>query len=143
MTIKGRCLKVKIKIISNAPKLESKEIGKFKQTFSEIQLDSTKIIFFLLQAIAFLQSLKIQIIISQHVKYEHLSPEGKKMGAERKLSLKINIFFNVFFRISLFFKFERCMKKVGFLIQQLLFNLYITKTPIFSEKMPHFTSFKS
>ena len=54
MTIKGRCLKVKIKMISNAPKLESKEIGKFKQTFSEIQLDSTKIIFFLLQAIAFL-----------------------------------------------------------------------------------------
>ena len=48
MTIKGRCLKVEIKMILNAPKLESKGIGKFKQTFSEIQLDSTKNICFLL-----------------------------------------------------------------------------------------------
>ena len=142
MAIKGRCLNIKIKMIQNAPKLESQKSENLSKHFQKSNLTAPKILFFLLQTIAFLQSLKIQIIIFQHVKYEHLSPEGKKMGAERKLSLKINIFFNVFFRISLFFKFERCMKKVGFLIQQLLFNLYITKTPIFSEKMPHFTSFK-
>ena len=80
----------------NAPKLESQKSKYLSKHFHKSNLTAPKIFsIFIFRPSPFIV-IKIQIIISEHVKYEHLSPKGKKMGAETKFVLKINIFFNVF-----------------------------------------------
>ena len=101
-------LKIEIKIIYNAPKSKLKKIEKFEQDF---QKSDQKYLLYMFSDIALLQSLKIQVIICQHVKSERISRKGKKIRAETKLSVKIFDFFQcIFKKINVFFNVSESSK---------------------------------